>query len=333
MTRPESHADGLSDRFSSKYSSNQCTLVIRVDNEAIEVPLNFGMTADDIKRLYPYLLQFASMPVENPSVKFSADTRKGVYNDLSDDDFKALCERARIQSSYWYGKSEASILDIAIRFAVDIRLKGIAELSDIFAPDSTLEKAKQKPVEPISDEEAEQIIHDMKLETEVDRDYDPGDEQDVPLGIAGGLDINFYQSTDDDDFMSDELDSMESKLDVNDDFSDMLARDDDLSSYKSNYDPNRPLGSDDVKDGLLNMYGDSPETSSIFDDMDRDDGINTDGPADTAYPMSNEEAKRIADGDYDDPDYDEDSYDDDDDDGTGLDFDSEDTDDFNGDGE
>lgn len=247
-------------RYSESYSRNQCSIMIRVDGNEVEVPLNFGMTSDEIKKLYPFILQFAEMPSKNPALQFTEDECRGKYSDLSQEDIDALKVKVREQSRFWFDKSEASVLDIAIRFALDIQLKGIAELVDIFSPVSSLESIK---VDPISDAEAEQIIQDMRLETEVDREFDAGDECDIPLGIAGGLDVNLYASTEDDDYLSQELDAMEAKLDVEDTFTKIIndeSLDADDGRYESAYKPGV------VSQDMLSMYDD--DAPNVFDELD-----------------------------------------------------------------
>lgn len=253
-----------------KYSRNQCSIIIRVDGEEIEVPINFGMTADEIKALYPYLLPLLNNRVKNPAVVFCKEARAGKCDTISDDEYYEALDAVKRQSRFWFDKIDASLLEIALRFAVDIKLKGIKELEDIFDTSISVEGIE---AEPISEDESQHIINKMNLETPTDYEFDPGDEQDVPLGVAGGLNVDLYNSGEDEDYLSQELDEMESKLDVQDKFEDIINSELDEDNYKSDYKAGR-FEEHRVKDGLLDMYDESNESKSIFDKMDEQDGLN-----------------------------------------------------------
>lgn len=254
------------------YSRNQCSIIIRVDDESIELPINFGLTADEIRTLYPFMIDLTTSKVGNPAIDFSNKAKMGQYDNLSDKEYGELVNHTKKLSKYWYDKGEASLLEIAMRIAVDIKLKGIDELRELFEDEISVDNIKY---DTISSEEADTIVKDMNLESPIDSEHDPGDEQDIPLGIAGGLNVNLYASGEEEDYLSQELDEMESKLDVDDKFSKIIdsdLADVDESKYKSEYkagayDTNR------VKDGLLDMYSENNESKTIFDKMDEEDGL------------------------------------------------------------
>lgn len=259
---------GKRDQYCNDYSRNQCSVMIRVDGDEIEIPVNFGLTADEIKRIYPFLLEYASTPIKNPAVDFSYETDLGKFGDETDAEHQKHLDSVKQAASYWYDKASASLLDIAMRFAVDIKLKGIESLNDIFNPVSIIESTK---VEPLSPAETEAVIKDMKLETDTDKDFDPGDEKDIPLGIAGKNSVNIYNSTEKDDYLSAELDAMESKLAVNDKFAAMVDKDvadKGTDDYKSKYVPGK-LSDEEVK-----MY-DEPNMSAedAFAEFDSNNGL------------------------------------------------------------
>lgn len=268
--------DAKTSKYGENYSINQCSFMIRVDDQEVEVPLNFGMTSDEIKRLYPFILQFASIPVKNPTVEFTNNDESGMYMDMSEKERDELRNKVNAQSRYWYGKSEASVLDIAIRFALDIQLRGIAELSDLFAPVSPLDILDKQDVAPMTSEEAEEYIQEMGLETDVDREHDPGDEQDIDYSAAqGDVHINMYEPGDDeDDFISSELAAMEAKLGVEDKFEQTISDDINKAGGADKYKVTRNPDDTRIEGGLLSMYGtDEDASSNIFDTMDAEDGL------------------------------------------------------------
>lgn len=259
-------------RNENSYSRNQCSLIIRVDGEEIEVPVNFGMTADEIKTLYPFILPLVNNKIKSPALELAEQVKNGGYEGLSEADYDAMVAKMKLQSRFWFDKTSASLLEIAVRFALDIKLKGIAELADIFDTPLPVETIK---AEPITDDEAEHIIRTMKLETATDYEHDAGDEVDIPLGIAGTLNVNLYSSGEAEDYLSQELDAMESKLDVEDKFAEILDKDlsdVDEDTYKSEYKAGK-YDEHRVKDGLLDMYSTDNESKSVFDKMDEEDGL------------------------------------------------------------
>lgn len=254
-----------------KYSRNQCSFVIRVDGDEIEIPVNFGMTSDEIKTLYPFILPLANTKIKSPAVEFAQKSKDGTFNDVTDEDYDVLVKKTKLQSKFWFDKTEASLLELAVRFAIDIKLKGIEELSDMFDTPLSIESIK---TEPITESEAQDIIRTMGLETSTDYEHDPGDEQDIPLGIAGGLNVNLYDSGEAEDYLSQELDALEAKEDVQDKFAQMLENDSefDEEKYKSNYKAGK-FDENRVKDGLLDMYDTDNDSKSVFDKMDEEDGL------------------------------------------------------------
>ena len=254
-------------KTSDDYVLNQCSLMIRVNGEELEVPLNFGMSADDIKRLYPFILQFASMPIKNPAAEFGHAEESGDYSDFSDEEVKKIFDRVNEQARYWYGKSEASLLEIAVRFALDIKLRGVKELMDLFLPVSPLDMINSDDIKPLTDEEATQVIEEMGLETDTDHERDTGDENDIGLTTLGGdLLVNLYDSDVDDEFFSKHLDELQAnarkrmeqfKYDIN------VTED----QYKSNYHA-KGYTPDEMAE-IERRYKDDTNTSSFgVDDID-----------------------------------------------------------------
>lgn len=287
------------------YSRNQCSILIRIDGEELQVPVNFGMTADDIRLIYPYLLQLTSKKMTNPAIDFANRAKTGDFNDMTDDEYDKRLNVVKHMARFWYDKSEASLLDIAIRIALDLKFKDIEELASLFDIPNPIEDIEAPEM---TDEEVEDYIKETGLETEVDDEFDAGDEQDIPLGIAGGLTVDLYD--DDDDYLSEELDAMEADQEVTDEFAKIL--DDDVSedSYKSSYEKGK-LGSDE---SFMSIY-DSDGTESVLDKVDKADGLNIDTDEDVYSGESSDETDDESDLDFASSDMeDEDEYDPDEDD-------------------
>lgn len=254
------------------YSRNQCSLLIRVDGNELEIPVNFGLTADEIRAIYPYCAKLANTKIPNPTLKFVKDVRDGLYNDMSNEEYAEVLKKIRSQSDFWYQKSEASLLELAIRFALDIQFKDISAIQDVFSTVTPFENIKVK--ETVSKEEAAKILKETGMETGTDKEFDPGDEHDVEMGSAGDVPVDIYDSGEDTDFLSKELDAIETAK-VEDRF-EKIIKDNQASDipdkYKSKY---KAKGFDEGQigeDGLLNIYAGLGSTNNIFND-EPDDGL------------------------------------------------------------
>jgi hypothetical protein len=254
------------------YSRNQCSLLIRVDGNELEIPVNFGLTADEIRAIYPYCAKLANTKIPNPTFKFVKDVRDGFYNDMSNEEYAEVLKKIRSQSDFWYHKSEASLLELAIRFALDIQFKGISSIQDVFSTVTPFENIKVK--ETVSEKEAAKILKETGMETETDEEFDSGDEHDVEMGSAGDMPVDIYDSGEDTDFLSKELDAIEAAK-VEDRF-EKIIKDNQASDipdkYKSKY---KAKGFDEGQigeDGLLDIYASLGSTNNIFND-EQDDGL------------------------------------------------------------
>ena len=246
-------------KYAENRSINMCSLMIRVDGDELEIPLNFGMTSEEICQLYPFILQFASVKMASPYVQFTRDMKDGVYKD--DEDRLAAKERSIEQSKYWYGKPEASLMDLAVRFALDIRLKGIQELVEVFDGKKAEQNvAKRRDVKNVSNEEIDDYISKMNLDDSDDAQYGNIDEQDIPLGIAGNLTVDIYGTGDDSNvYVSEKHDRM---VVVQDDFSD-------LPDFGSDLETGSDVHNDDASgsdgDMIVDIYG--GDVDSFGDDF------------------------------------------------------------------
>lgn len=277
------------------YSRNQCSLVIRVDGEELEVPVNFGMTAQEIKAVYPYLLQMFNTKIVNPALTFHNDSEAGKYSNCSEEEYQHILEQFRNQSMFWYDKPSASALELAVRMAVDIKLRGISEVMDVFAAVTPADHIKP---EAISDKEADEILKSTGMETPVDEEFDPGDEKDVAAGTAGDMSVDIYDTGDSRSSMlvnglsdTNEPSAM-SRFDsiVNADIA--KAKDKYKSGYKAG-----AFDKDQIKDGLLDMYGTSGSKDSTEDAVE--DNADS-SPADDDAGSENEPEDEVPEDDSDD---------------------------------
>ena len=126
----------------------------------------------------------------------------------------------------------------------------------------------------MSKEEAAKILKETGMETGTDKEFDPGDEHDVEMGSAGDVPVDIYDSGEDTDFLSKELDAIETAK-VEDRF-EKIIKDNQASDipgkYKSKY---KAKGFDEGQigeDGLLDIYAGLGSTNNIFND-EPDDGL------------------------------------------------------------
>ena len=278
------------------YSRNQCSLLIRVDGNELEIPVNFGLTADEIRAIYPYCAKLANTKIPNPTLKFVKDVRDGLYNDMSNEEYAEVLKKIRSQSDFWYQKSEASLLELAIRFALDIQFKDISAIQDVFSTVTPFENIKVK--ETVSKEEAAKILKETGMETGTDKEFDPGDEHDVEMGSAGDIPVDIYDSGEDTDFLSKELDAIETAK-VEDRFEKIIKDNQALDipdKYKSKY---KAKGFDEGQigeDGLLDIYASLGSTNNIFND-EQDDGLTSEEllenkKQDSTKPVSEEDTDK-----------------------------------------
>lgn len=255
------------------YSRNQCTLLIRIDDQALEIPVNFGLTAQEIRTIYPYLAKLANTKIPNPALQFADESKNGKYDDLNEAEYSQLVEKMHGQSEYWYQKPEASLLDLAIRLALDIQFKGIPEIQDAFATVTPFERIKTETT--VSKEEAAKILKETGMESETDLEFDAGDENDVEKGIAGDVPVDIYGTGDAGEFLSKELDEMDSAR-MEDRFENIINGKADLPDrYKSNYKAGGFKDGQIGEDGLLDLYATDGSTDAIFGD-EPDDGSTAD---------------------------------------------------------
>ena len=254
-----------------EHAYNQCSIIIRVDGEETEIPINFGMTADEIKQIYPFLLPLVNQKVENPCIEFTKKANAGAYDTLPENEYSEMVTMMGKQSKYWYDKPEASILELAMRFALDIKLRNFDDLIYLFDVSDRTDAIKPAK---LSEEETTKVIREMKLETPDEYQKDAGNEHDVESSVSGKLSFNIYGSDVADEKYSQTLDDMEKKL-ISDDVFESIVKEDtkniDTERYKSTYKPGR-YDDSVVQDGRVNIYPDeTEEEGSLFEERSDND--------------------------------------------------------------
>lgn len=264
------------------YSRNQCSLLIRVDGQELEIPCNFGLTAQEIKAIYPHLAEISNKMMRNPALAFEEKSREGAFSDLTDEEYAKLVDAYRKQAAYWYQKPEASLLDVAIRLALDIYFKDIQEVQDAFETVTPFERIQTTGA--VSAEEADHILQAANMTEDSKTHADVSDEADVKKGSAGNVPVDIYGTGESTDFVSEELDKLHTEQ-AEDAFEKIVSTEiptDVSDDYKSTY---KAGGLEDGQidgDGLLDLYSGNAEADAVFGDKP-DDG--TDGfPEDEQEP-------------------------------------------------
>lgn len=251
------------------YSRNQCALVLRMDGEEMYIPLDFGRSLDEVRAIYPYLLEMFQSRIANPAVKFQADVAAGKYEGMPKEEYYAKLELMKKASMLFYNRAEENLLTVAIRFAVDMKLRGVDELYWLFETVAPPERINAKALRP---DEAERVLDEHRMVHPVEREFDAGDEVDVAPGIGGGLGVDIYGEGTDKDPFSTVLDELEAAQPLGADrFEEAISGDADPGKYKSGYEKGKALPEKDVKGGLLHIYDEG--TSGVFDELDRLDGL------------------------------------------------------------
>lgn len=244
------------------YSRNQCSLLIRVDGKELEIPCNFGLTAQEVRAVYPHLAEIANKQMRNPALTFSERSKKGDFSELSEEEYADLVEAYRKQSAYWYQKPEASLLDIAIRLALDIYFKDIQEIQDAFATVTPFERVRTTG--SVSREEADRILQEANMTEDAKTSADATGEEDVAKGTAGDVPVDIYGTGEVSEFLSAELDQLKEDMDIQADA--VLPEE-----YQSSYRPGGLSEKQISEEGLLDLYAGNQEMDAIFGD-EPDDG-------------------------------------------------------------
>lgn len=335
------------------YVKNQCSLVIRVDGDEIEIPVTFGMTADEIRMIYPFLLPLVNAKILNPAVQFVKANEQGLLADLSEEDYRNELIRVTEQSKYWYEKPEAGLLDIAVRFAIDLKMKGIEDLDFIFNRAPVYDPMKIKPLTELEANMIMEKLHivgtdkDLDAFAELGKDsYADSTEEEIEQHTAvreqKKADTGLTEGVSDIISEEDRQESEKQRKAVSDIFGNMRKFGDeskifdenselapDESKYMPKYDPTAKLSESELHDGRLVKF----EEEDREEEELRRQSAPAPAPSTEAYSPAPYNSIYNDDGMFDDDDddmYGNNSYDEgepDDDDDDGLSFDDFDTND------
>ena len=289
------------EKIISPHAFSKFELHVELDGNELSIPINLGMSDAEVRKIYPYLLS-VSRPEDNPMINFAKMQESGEINRYTPEEQARYEAWASRMSRYWYNKPSTSLLDVAIGLAIDMKFHGtrLGDIEDI--PDSEYEGNMTNPMNPSLDKLSFSETQDLE------KRYNLQPDSDAPVTLsgevaahrisAGNIEVDMYGDDKVDDFLSSELDEVESKLDYRDKFAEMIEKDynDNISedSYKLQDVKSKTLSESDIdKDsGLLILYDDTdifakvsgeseePEDKYPEDESYDDDNIDDDNDID-----------------------------------------------------
>ena len=161
-------------------------LHVESDGNVLDIPINFGMTDEEVRKIYPYLLSVSRME-DNPMINFARLQESGEINKYTPEQQQKYEIWASRMSKYWYGKPSASLLDVAIGLAIDMKFHGtrLGDIEDI--PDNEYEALMQNPAN--ADPAA---ISDAELSA-LEQKYGIHPDSDASITLVGELVIGLIQ--------------------------------------------------------------------------------------------------------------------------------------------
>lgn len=278
----------------SEFSS--CELVVKIDGNTLNIPINFHMSDSEVRKLYPHLLEVARVE-ENPMTDFLARKAAGEFSNLSEDEYADVLSKTEKLARYWYDRPATSLLDVGIGIALDmaIRNKKIdvdtfldkkAEIDTMYDPSVAETEASS-----VSESEADSIEKKYNIKSDKDGRLTLHDEI-APHDAIGGDVFDLYGDNGACDFVSEKLAELEKRHDINR-LADIVEKDEFAEdTYASTYDPTKPLDMGQVKDnGLLDIYG--SDTHNVFDDLDNTSDVASDSSSDSDHDDSQEEHETV----------------------------------------
>lgn len=273
----------------SSRAFSKCELHIEIDGNELNIPLNFGMTDEEVRKLYPYLLSVSSTE-NNPMISYAALKESGKLEEYPEDVRERYEQWAKRMSKYWYDKPTTSLLDVGIGLALDMKYHGVMLGDVIDPPETAYDGFMENPINP----DPQLITEDEIIAIEEKYNIKPNSQAAMTLkgvnekhsDIAGNVDVNLYNSTAEDDFISAELDALEADIVKEDPFAAIIENDYNNANkarYEMTYEKGKKFSDNQFsKDGVLRMYG----NNDMFDKIERESlGIEDDETDENSIPL------------------------------------------------
>lgn len=260
---------------------SDCVLYINVkDIGSIEIPLNCNLLPSEVRDSFMDILSVLNNQSDSISKLFADATTLG-YNAKQYPSVKSEFEK-KIDDcgSLWEHKNSLSFLNLAHNIGMTINFKSPLLKNTILLIDTLSEYVIDKKMngESVADddvdklmsiEEANEVINDLKLESETDYEFNPGkNERDVPIGIGGKPCFDLYGTSSSESALDSSDPADFTALSKSDDMDDILANiiaNDITKSNSDKYEPKyRPglLPQDRIKNGILIDIG--PDNTDKF---------------------------------------------------------------------
>lgn len=263
----------MDDKNISSRAFSKCELHIEIDGNTLNVPLNFGMTDEEVRKIYPYLLSVSSLE-NNPMIGYAALKESGKLDEYPEELRNRYEKWAKRMSQYWFGKPTTSLFDVALNLALDMKYHGVMLGDIIDPPETAYDGFMENPMNPdpelITEDEIVAIEEKYNIKPNKDAAMTLNGVNEKHSGVAGNIDVNVYGSNPEDDFVSAELDALEADIVHNDTFAAIIENDynaTDKTKYEMTYKRGKTFDEHHFsKDGVLRFYG----NDDMFDRIERE---------------------------------------------------------------
>lgn len=273
----------MDEKLISPSAFSKCELLVEIDGNELHVPINFGMTDDEVRKIYPHLLSISRVE-DNPMLSYDAMKESGKLDEYPDELRERYEKWAKRMSHYWYNKPSTSLLDVAIGLAIDMKFNGVMLGDIIDPPETSYEGSMENPMNPdpelITDEEVEAIERKFGIGPNANAEVTLSSEIQPHDQIAGNVDVGMYGNDSEYDFVSKELDEMEADATKQDKFAAIIEEDynaTDKTKYEMTYRRGRKFDDSQINnEGILQMYGNNDMFTRIEHEMMNDEEEDTD---------------------------------------------------------
>lgn len=309
----------------SSRAFSKCELHVEIDGNELNIPINFGMTDEEVRKIYPYLLTVSSVE-NNPMTGYVALKESGKLDEYPDELRTRYETWAKRMSKYWYDKPTTSLLDVAIGLAIDMKYHGTMLGDIIDPPETAYDGFMENPMNPDPDLITEDEVAAIEEKYNI-KGVLKSSAESVGSGhgtMAGNIGPNVNDLVADDNSVFAELDGIEAEAAEQTDIFAAIIEDDynaaDKSRYEMTYEKGKRFSDDRIsKDGILRLYNEN----NMFDKVEREMlGVSPEPEPKDSVPLENivpDDAYNIvsmtdddddSEGEWDDMDLDEDEDDD-----------------------